>query len=399
MNREAILKTSRLHPGDLLHVQLEGDSRDVLPYFIGLDHAKKKLIIAIRGSLSFDDVVRDLKFEPASLDAWLAGRPGGAGGAFASSAASAASAVGSSSAHTPRHASASLTPPGPVHAHKHADTADTANTDPGTFLAHRGIFEASKSTLASIEGTGILEKHLDRRTGLHRDYDVLICGHSLGAGCAFLVGLYLRQSHPTLRCISFSPPGGIVSRNAASEATEWCISTACGKEWIPRLTLATIEQMRDEMVHIGIHSRMSKAKLILSWLTDYLWADDDVFYSDENLPEENAAWLRKYEESVRAPDELREHLRPALDFIPPGKILYLKPTGKFRGARRSDKSRRAIIQREFVCEWTSGADLVHNGILLSGRMMKDHFPDVSFAILKVLAGKDSRRGYIDDDGW
>ena len=111
------------------------------------------------------------------------------------------------------------------------------------------------------------------------------------------------------------------------------------------------------------------------------------------------AWLRKYEESVRAPDELREHLRPALDFIPPGKILYLKPTGKFRGARRSDKSRRAIIQREFVCEWTSGADLVHNGILLSGRMMKDHFPGASFAILKVLAGKDSRRGYIDDDGW
>ena len=381
LNREAILKTSRLHPADLLHVQLESGGKDVLPYFIGLDHGKKKLIIAIRGSMSFDDVVRDLKFDPASVDGWLRENP-----SFSS--------LEHSSVFSSASSSIPMSAPGPP---------DMNAQDAPTYLAHRGIFEAAKATMASIDATGLLNKHLDRHTGTHRDYDILVCGHSLGAGCAFLVGLYLRQSHPSLRCISFSPPGGLVSRNLASSATLWCISTVCGKEWVPRITLATIEQVRDDMVHLGVYCKMSKAKLILSWLTDYLWSDNDVFYSEDALPEENAGWLRAYRQSVKAADdtdEVRKSLRPAVDFYPPGRIMYMKPTGNLRTERnggkkiKGGKNRVAIVQREFVCEWTTSERLVRNGILLSGRMMKDHFPDVSYAILKVLAdgGDDSDGG-------
>jgi sn1-specific diacylglycerol lipase len=351
LNREAILKTSGLEPHDLLHVQLEGDGKGVLPYFIGLDHAKKKLIIAIRGSLSFDDVVCDLKFDPVGIDEWLG---------------SASSAV-----------------PGPSIMH---------STRPTSHLAHRGIFEAAKATMASIAATGVVKKYL----GIHPDYDILVCGHSLGAGCAFFVGMYLKQSHPTLRCMSYSPPGGLVSRDLAVPAADWCISTVCGKEWIPRLTLSTIERVRDEMVHLGIHCKMSKAKLFLSWMCGYLWSDEDIFHAEGALPEENARWLESYRQHVdaAATQTLRQSLLPAFDFHPPGRILYLRPTGETSAMTKRpwESSKRIIMQRKFVCEWTTGDRLVSNGILLSGRMMRDHFPNQSLAILRVLASGDGAAG-------
>lgn len=208
--------------------------------------------------------------------------------------------------------------------------------------------------------------------------------------------MYLKQSHPTLRCISYSPPGGLVSRDLAVPAADWCISTVCGKEWIPRLTLSTIERVRDEMVHLGIHCKMSKAKLFLSWMCGYLWSDEDIFHAEGALPEENARWLESYRQHVdaAATQTLRQSLIPAFDFHPPGRILYLRPTGETSAMTKRpwESSKRIIMQRKFVCEWTTGDRLVSNGILLSGRMMRDHFPNQSLAILRVLASGDGAAG-------
>jgi sn1-specific diacylglycerol lipase len=357
LNREAILKTSRLDPGDLLFVQLEGSGKDVLPYFIALDHAKKKLIVSIRGSMSFDDCIRDLKFDPVSIRRWLDEAPGGDG---------------------------PVNPP----------CAESMDLDSSAeYMAHRGIFEAAAATVDSIHATGLLEKHLSPIGGMHPMYEILVCGHSLGGGCAFLVALYLRRKYKSLKCISFSPPGGLVSHHLAISSSEWCVSTVCGKEWIPRLTLSTIERVRDDMIHLGTHCKMPKIWLILSWMTNYFWSDEDIFYSDNNLPEENSKWFDEYHQSIKADDDFRGSLIPAFDFYPPGKILYMRPTGKTK-TKRSPKSKTKNIQREFVCEWTTPENLVSNGIVLSGRMMSDHFPDYSFSVLKGLA--HDRNTYVSD---
>ena len=49
LNREAILQASRLKEKDLILVRHEGQIKDVLPYYIALDHDTEKIIIAIRG--------------------------------------------------------------------------------------------------------------------------------------------------------------------------------------------------------------------------------------------------------------------------------------------------------------------------------------------------------------
>jgi len=43
-----------------------------------------------------------------------------------------------------------------------------------------------------------------------RDYDVVVVGHSLGAGTAAILAILLRQDYPNLHCYAYSPPGGLL---------------------------------------------------------------------------------------------------------------------------------------------------------------------------------------------
>jgi len=43
-----------------------------------------------------------------------------------------------------------------------------------------------------------------------RDYDVVVVGHSLGAGTAAILAILLRQEYPRLHCYAYSPPGGLL---------------------------------------------------------------------------------------------------------------------------------------------------------------------------------------------
>lgn len=45
---------------------------------------------------------------------------------------------------------------------------------------------------------------------VYKEYKLVITGHSLGAGTASILAVLLHRSYPTLRCYSFSPPGGLL---------------------------------------------------------------------------------------------------------------------------------------------------------------------------------------------
>ena len=41
-------------------------------------------------------------------------------------------------------------------------------------------------------------------------YDLVLVGHSLGAGTAAILAILMKQEHPNLSCFAYSPPGGLL---------------------------------------------------------------------------------------------------------------------------------------------------------------------------------------------
>jgi hypothetical protein len=41
-------------------------------------------------------------------------------------------------------------------------------------------------------------------------YDLVLVGHSLGAGTAAILAILLQQEYPGLHCYAYSPPGGLL---------------------------------------------------------------------------------------------------------------------------------------------------------------------------------------------
>ena len=43
-----------------------------------------------------------------------------------------------------------------------------------------------------------------------KHYDLVLVGHSLGAGTAAILAILMKQEFPNLSCFAYSPPGGLL---------------------------------------------------------------------------------------------------------------------------------------------------------------------------------------------
>ncbi|PNH00433.1 Sn1-specific diacylglycerol lipase alpha, partial [Tetrabaena socialis] len=135
--------------------------------------------------------------------------------------------------------------------------------------AHSGVLAATLAILKDIQGEGVLAAALERWSDVKEERDevlrrlpseraksvakraggafvgwrVVLTGHSLGAGVAALLGPLLREQFPNLRCWAFAPPGGLMSPQAASLTRDYCVSVVHAKDMIPRLAVASMEQL------------------------------------------------------------------------------------------------------------------------------------------------------------
>ncbi len=67
------------------------------------------------------------------------------------------------------------------------------------YAAHAGILEAARATFLDIQSQGVLRDVLLAADGRCHGWQLVVTGHSLGAGCAYLLSLYLRHFCPDLR--------------------------------------------------------------------------------------------------------------------------------------------------------------------------------------------------------
>ncbi len=125
------------------------------PFLVAIDDDSKAIVVAIRGTLSPEDMIVDMLAEGKRLD--------------------------------PENLPDDF-PPDMEH------------------CVHYGILRTACQLRAYI-----VNKHLIETARLRRpDYPLVVCGHSLGAGVASVLGFLLRKQYPEVKAYAYSPPLGLM---------------------------------------------------------------------------------------------------------------------------------------------------------------------------------------------
>lgn len=157
-----------------------------MPFYVAVDHETQSVVVAIRGTLSGHDALTDLAAVTDSIT--IEGLPVG-------------------------------------------------------WTAHRGMLQAAKFLYSQLVQLNLIEDALLLNPG----YDLVVTGHSLGAGAAVLLSLLLKTKYPQLRCYAFSPPGGLLSLAAARYTESYCMTVIVGDDLVPRLSLGNIETLKRQL--------------------------------------------------------------------------------------------------------------------------------------------------------
>jgi len=168
----SILHTTGLQYRDFIHISFH-DKVYELPFLVALDHRKESVVVAVRGTMSLQDILTDLSAEN-----------------------------------------------------------ETLNLECGVqdCSAHKGISQAARYVYQRLVDDGILSQAFS----IAPEYRLVVVGHSLGAGAAALLAIMLRSAYPHVRCYAFSPPRGLLSKSLYEYSKNFIVSLVLGKDVIPR---------------------------------------------------------------------------------------------------------------------------------------------------------------------
>lgn len=181
------------------------------PHFVCIDQSPdcpedKAIVIGIRGSMSIDDALTDMAAQPALLD------------------------LGEKFAQL------------------------------GPCYVHGGMLKTTEKILAGLVESGIIKEIGE---GKYSNLKVVLIGHSLGAGCCIILSLIMMARYPHLKerilCVSYAPPGGLLSKNLSDFTKTYVISGFFGLDIVPRIAMHTIEDLRTSIIDAICASKQSKS--------------------------------------------------------------------------------------------------------------------------------------------
>ncbi|CAH1799397.1 unnamed protein product [Owenia fusiformis] len=327
-NFAALKQQSGLKTIDIVYATYHVDTIDIVyatyhvdigetPFFVAVDHEEQKVVICIRGTLSLQDVLTDLKADAEPLP------------------------------------------------------LDPLRED---WLGHKGMVQAAVYIKQKLKEEMILSqafgRDLDRGT---QQYDLVLVGHSLGAGTAAILAILLQQEHPNLHCYSYSPPGGLLSANTVEETKSFITSVVVAKDVIPRIGLYQMEALRTDLISVIKKSDDPKWKTIFGTM---LCCGPDPEPSILQMCEYQKEKEKRMAEFSLHPSDSQIALTTHTPLFPPGRIIHIvRNHPKKTGCSEPDPVYQAL--------WVENSDL--DEVLISPTMINDHMPDnVMDALEKVL---------------
>ncbi|KFO92726.1 Sn1-specific diacylglycerol lipase alpha, partial [Buceros rhinoceros silvestris] len=202
------------------------------PFYVAVDHDKKKVVISIRGTLSPKDALTDLTGDAERL---------------------------------------------PVEGHH------------GTWLGHKGMVLSAEYIKKKLEQEMVLSQAFGRDLGKGtKHYGLIVVGHSLGAGTAAILSFLLRPQYPSLKCFAYSPPGGLLSEDAMEYSKEFVTAVVLGKDLVP-IGLSQLEGFRRQLLDVLQRSNKPKWRIIVG-ATKCIPKSELPEETEENSVTSNRLW-------------------------------------------------------------------------------------------------------------
>ena len=117
----------------------------------------------------------------------------------------------------------------------------------------------------NVEMVSIFEKLNNE----YQDYQVIVTGHSLGAGTAVILGLLLRSEKTIrnrLKVYAYGVPGGLLNKCARKESMKFMVSVIHNDDVISRLSIRSIVNLRNEVRSSLLECQEPKYKIVITGL-------------------------------------------------------------------------------------------------------------------------------------
>lgn len=342
LGQTALQLETGVHSQDIVYASFR--NLVYMPAFcVVLDHHRKEVVIAIRGTLSLEDCLTDAIAYGMSLDG----------------------------------------------------VAERWGCDGAGEYAHQGFLHCAEAVYLEINRLGILDMLFDPdasasvaaddvnkcENGEYKDYGLALTGHSLGAGTAILLSILLRPKYPNLRCFAFSPPGCTLSPGLASRCASFVTSVVVGHDIIARSSLTSAEELRDQVIDLIGRSKVGKSAILRQVVA---WKKPHELLHDEPLAESSPFGLQlaNYRTMLQ---RIQAH-EPIHKLTIPGKLIHLKRAVRAKSAGgcwvccRPGGGICCTERTDYDCSWSS-ADTFQK-IRIARTMLDDHFPDKVHHVLQ-----------------
>jgi hypothetical protein len=447
-NFHAILELTGIEPSDLLYVSYTSAAFGVLPYMVVLHRPTRSVVVSVRGTVGFNDLITDLLSNPVdaseAVPEWVKNEIGEDAPMYAHSGIlsstravmkdlkekglldammkTASSGLNGSSSNT--HITSGGGCEGSninVNVNGATDKDSQNNGKSGFVDDLPSSLDRISTTAAFVkQGSKIADKSASNNRILHKlrtlgdddkvdldlnraqsvvdealnnqGWNVVVTGHSLGAAVACMMSFGLRQYFPTLQCYAFCPPGGLISPALAEVAKQFCTSVVVGCDAITRVSFPNTQRVVDDMVLALARCKRPKLAILLDAIVGRRKNPETTpptFCAFEDIGPEARLALKKYV----ATSKLHSKDADKRDLFPPGKLIHLRP---FAAAGVKGKNVKNDV---WDAVWVSGEELIAEGVLLTLDMLRHHrVPTLQLALesaLKDEAVKTLRPGFHD----
>jgi sn1-specific diacylglycerol lipase len=214
----------------------------------------------------------------------------------------------------------------------------------------------------------LLDKFLSEQDSPCSGYTLILTGHSLGAGCAALLSFMLRSKYPDLKCLCFSPPGCTLSKNMADSCKEYLTTYVLDDDIIPRLSLQSLERLRDDVLEMIARVKVTKREAICARRSCSAETNNMLLHRQESIP---PSTFCEQLADFRSHNEQRKSERTMLDIplYPPGNIVHLVGTGETSSCPLSCKTGHG---NPYTARWIEASDL--GEVIISSHLLADHDP-------------------------